>query len=177
MTQEEAGLLLEVAKRWGLSGEDVRNIHSDYLEALTTVALQDGIITDSERRDLREGAQLLGYDATYLEGLITAAEESLPQDRIDAVPGLNQTSLAGLSVCFTGESCCMLDGVLISRDRADQLAAEAGLIVKKSVTKGLDMLVVADPDSLSSKARKARQNGTRIMAEAVFWRSIGIDVH
>jgi DNA polymerase-3 subunit epsilon len=44
------------------------------------------------------------------------------------------------------------------------------------VTKGLDLLVVADPDSLSAKARKGRQYGTRIMAEAVFWQAIGVAV-
>ena len=53
----------------------------------------------------------------------------------------------------------MLDGALISRARAEQLATEAGLIVKKSVTRDLDILVVADPHSLSGKARKAREYG------------------
>ena len=56
------------------------------------------------------------------------------------------------------------------------MAAAAGLIVASRVTKTLDLLVVADPDSLSSKARKARQYGTRIMAEAVFWQAIRISV-
>jgi len=36
--------------------------------------------------------------------------------------------------------------------------------------------VVADPDSLSGKARKARAYGTRIIAEATFWRMIGIEI-
>jgi len=55
-------------------------------------------------------------------------------------------------------------------------AAAAGLVVAPRVTKALDVLVVADPDSLSSKARKAREYGTRIMAEAVFWQAIGVSV-
>ena len=46
----------------------------------------------------------------------------------------------------------------------------------KSVTKKLDVLVVADPDTMSSKAKKARTYGVRIMAEPVFWRLMGIDV-
>lgn len=177
VTQEEADLLLEVAGRWGLSGDDVRNVHYNYLKALIEVALQDSVITEAERRDLREVAQLLGYDAAYLETLIAAVERGLAEGHIRASPGLKQAaSLAGLSVCFTGESRCMLDGALISRARAEQLATEAGLIVKKSVTRDLDILVVADPHSLSGKARKAREYGIRIMAESVFWRSIGIDI-
>jgi hypothetical protein len=38
------------------------------------------------------------------------------------------------------------------------------------------MLVVADPDTLSGKAERARQLGTRLIAEAVFWRLIGASV-
>ena len=50
------------------------------------------------------------------------------------------------------------------------------MIVAKSVTKALDVLVVADPDTLSGKALKARDYGTRIVAESVFWRMVGVEV-
>lgn len=50
------------------------------------------------------------------------------------------------------------------------------MVVKKNVTKRLDCLVVADPDSMSGKARKAREYGVRILAEPVFWRAVGVDV-
>jgi DNA polymerase-3 subunit epsilon len=45
-----------------------------------------------------------------------------------------------------------------------------------SVTKELDLLVVADPNTQSGKAKKARKYGTRIVHEPVFWRSLGIAV-
>jgi DNA polymerase III subunit epsilon len=67
-------------------------------------------------------------------------------------------------------------GVPITRERAKQLAGDAGLVVCPSVTKKLDILVVADPDSLSAKARRARTYGTRIIAEPAFWRVLGVDV-
>lgn len=38
------------------------------------------------------------------------------------------------------------------------------------------MLVVADPDSLSGKARKAREYEIRIVAEVAFWSMIGVEV-
>jgi len=79
-------------------------------------------------------------------------------------------------VCFTGSLAGRLRGAPITRAQAEQLATAAGLVVAPRVTKGLDLLVVADPDSLSSKARMARQYGTRIMAEAVFWQAIGVAV-
>ena len=84
--------------------------------------------------------------------------------------------MTGLSVCFTGALAGMIDGHLITRAEAQELATQAGLIVKGGVTKGLDLLVVADPDSQSGKARRARELGTRVMAEAVFWRAIDAPV-
>ncbi len=36
--------------------------------------------------------------------------------------------------------------------------------------------VVADPDTQSGKAKEAREYGTRIMAEAAFWKAIGANV-
>ena len=36
--------------------------------------------------------------------------------------------------------------------------------------------MVADPDSLSGKAKKARQYGIRILQEAVFWKMIGVKI-
>lgn len=41
---------------------------------------------------------------------------------------------------------------------------------------GLDG-IVADPQSASGKAKKARSYGTRIIAEAVVWQLIGVPVH
>jgi DNA polymerase-3 subunit epsilon len=60
--------------------------------------------------------------------------------------------------------------------RGKELASQAGLKPVTSVTKQLDILVVADPHTMSSKGRKAREYGTRIMAEQAFWRAIGVEV-
>ena len=73
----------------------------------------------------------------------------------------------GNTVCFTGQLSSSVKGQLIDREFAHSLAIEKGLIVKKGVSKKLDLLVVADPNSQSSKARKARDYGVKIIAEAV----------
>jgi DNA polymerase-3 subunit epsilon len=59
---------------------------------------------------------------------------------------------------------------------AEQLAEDKGFRVLSSVTKKLDLLVVADPKTQSTKAKKARQYGIRIVHEPVFWRSLGVQV-
>ena len=55
----------------------------------------------------------------------------------------------------------------------ETLAAEHGMLVKKGVTKSLDILVCADPDTMSSKGRKAREYGVRIIAEPAFFKMLG----
>jgi len=57
---------------------------------------------------------------------------------------------------------------------AEELATKNGLIPVPSVTKKTDLLVVADPDTMSGKAKKARDYGTRIIAENVFWKKLGV---
>lgn len=79
-------------------------------------------------------------------------------------------------MCFTGTLRCIIDGASLSKKQAEDLAEKAGLIPKPSVTKELDLLVVADPDTMSGKAKKARKLGTRIIAERAFWRKLGIQV-
>ena len=62
-------------------------------------------------------------------------------------------SLRGKTVCFTGEMGSQLKGERVTRELAEKLAAEAGLVVQATVTKRL--LVVADPDTQSGKAKTA----------------------
>jgi DNA polymerase-3 subunit epsilon len=170
VTAEEGDLLLETANRWGLAREDVAAIHQNYLVALVNAALQDGIVTKAESSDLYEVGRLLGFEAVYADQLITRA----PGIRMPAASA--PTALVGLSVCFTGESICERNGVPLTRSDAEQLAVGAGLTVAVNVTKRLDILVLADPDSMSGKAQKARRYGVRLMAERVFWQQIGVEV-
>lgn len=175
ITELEADALMATAQEWGLSRHQVTDAHHHYLRTLVEAAWADGEISPAERRDLEGVCALLGVEPTVLASLLAAP--ILPVTRPTAsAPRTTGSRLAGQSVCFTGALCSRLGGELISRAHAEQLAAAAGLIVAPRVTKALDLLVVADPDSLSSKARKAREYGTRIMAEAVFWQAIGVVV-
>ncbi len=42
--------------------------------------------------------------------------------------------------------------------------------------KVIELLVVADPNTQSGKAKKARKYGIRIIADSVFWRMIGASI-
>jgi DNA polymerase-3 subunit epsilon len=79
-----------------------------------------------------------------------------------------------MTVCFTGELRCQFNGQPISRECAEGLATKAGLVVMDNVTKKLQLLVTADPQSQSGKAVKARKYGIRMVNEAVVWNAIGV---
>lgn len=82
------------------------------------------------------------------------------------IEGKINGTLTGKSVCFTGSS---------SRPRAEleTLVKGAGGEVKNSVVKKLSYLVIADPNSTSSKAVAARKNGTQCISESDLLAMIG----
>jgi DNA polymerase-3 subunit epsilon len=171
ITDNEADALCEVAQAWGLDAPHIEEIHRSYLTSLIAYALADAVLTDEERADLEWVGDLFGLDHDVVAELIAAAT---PAARSAVAPDHRGGTIVGQSVCFTGESQRRINGEALTRSTAELLAASAGLVVARSVTKKLDILVVADPDTMSGKARKAREYGTRIVAERAFWPSIGI---
>lgn len=163
LSEEEADELRSVAEEWGISTRHLAAVHRTYLRAMTLSAARDGVISVTERDDLNRVSRLLGVSPD--EDVSVAVEIAPSSD-----------DLGGLSVCFTGELRCHVDGNRLTRAMAEELAQQAGLEVHSRVTRELELLVVADPDTQSGKARKARANGTRIIAERAFWEKLGIDV-
>jgi DNA ligase (NAD+) len=74
--------------------------------------------------------------------------------------------LTGKSICFTGT-------MKNKRPVLEKMAADAGGDVKSSVGKGLTYLVIADPNSSSSKAVSARKFGTTLISEDDFLKMVG----
>lgn len=167
----ERDLLGATAAEWGLSDEQIVQAHRDYLDALVEAAWADGVVAEAERRELVTIGFWLGVDQAEVSRLVGASRSSTGGE-----PPRNGRSLAGLSVCFTGQLTCSQGGRAITRTTAHLLATQAGLTVMDQVTKRLDLLVVADPHTQSGKARKAREYGTRVLAEQAFWRLLGIRV-
>lgn len=175
----EGDSLVEVATRWALSGRQVQQIHAGYLTRLAAAALADGVETDVERRDLLQVGHLLGLTAGEIDAALREAPQQLAAGQVAAAgPGPERWpgGLAGKCVCFTGECQCNVNGRAITREMAADLATRHGVVVMESVTKKLDLLVVADPLTQSGKAKKARQYGIPIMHELVFWQALGVKV-
>jgi len=169
--------LLAVAHELGMSKERAIEVHQDYLRSLVLVALDDDVITDTERADLENVRHLLGLTDSQVKCIMDEAREIHSQGvqaRMGEDPNYN--GLSGRSVCFTGTLQSSICGERVTKSMAEESAEAAGMVVHKTVTKSLDYLVVADPETMSGKAKKARKLGVRILAEPVFWQRLGISV-
>jgi DNA polymerase III subunit epsilon len=89
---------------------------------------------------------------------------------------INTKTFIGKKVCFTGESQCRHHGEFITRELAEITVTRMGMIVSRTLTRKVDLLVVADPLTQSTKAKKARQYGIEIIYETLFWNALGLEV-
>ena len=169
----EEDTLVRAALDWRLSPSQLASVHEQYLRSLAIAALEDGVVSDSERRDLHLVARLLGQDCSTIDTLLDSVNDQLACTHKQM---RRRSELVGKTVCFTGELQSTLRGSPITRELAEAIAEQAGLIVASSVTKKLDILVVADPNTQSSKAKKAHKYGIRILSDTVFWKLAGITV-
>ncbi len=108
---------------------------------------------------------------TIVNGLANAADlivDMLKHVTISAAP-VEETPVptdkpaSGKTFCFTG---ALPSGM--KRNAAEALVKAAGGTARDTVFKGLDYLVIADPNSVSSKAQKARQMGIKLISEDEF---------
>jgi DNA polymerase-3 subunit epsilon len=176
VTSSEAESLATLAIQLGLSRTLAVEAHELYLRELVRIANADGFVSESEKSDINDVRKLL--DISEDRYLSIMAEEVLPGCDIakshSAPANLISRQLQNKSVCFTGELRCSVNGRPATRDYAEAVASSAGMIIKQGVVKSLDYLVVADPDSMSGKAEKARRYGVRIIAEPAFWHMLGV---
>lgn len=171
LSRQEAEALAVTARNDGLSSSEVEQLHAQFFESLAAAAWQDGVVTNVEKADLELVAEFLNIQPQVVN---QALHEPPVQGVSHARPGHHPLLVPGTTVCFTGALKATINGDPVTREQAEESAKRAGLIVLSSVTKKLNVLVVADPQSLSGKAQKARQYGTLIVAEAVFWSEIGV---
>jgi len=96
----------------------------------------------------------------HVEKIISDVRYSWKKDDAANAASKNAVPSRG-SMCFTGV-------LSISRSKASKMATEAGFEVKSSVTRGLTYLVTNDVNSGSSKNKKAKQFGTKVISEEEF---------
>jgi DNA polymerase III subunit epsilon len=152
LSAHEARGLADLANELGIGRSAVHELHVRYFDSLAAAAWADGVLTDAELVDLALVADLLEIPTSHLA---VAAEKPIETDALD---GTAFTLRPGDAVVLTGQ---------MTRERADlelELIA-AGLVPAGNVSKKVALVVAADPDSLSGKARKARDLGIPVVGE------------
>ncbi|MDJ0339335.1 exonuclease domain-containing protein [Cryobacterium sp. PH31-O1] len=161
LSAHEAQALVQLAEELGLSRHRCELLHGEYFAALARIAWADGVLTTDEMADLVDVANLLDISADALDAALDCSEPA-----VVVVASAHFELHLGDLVVLTGE---------MMRPRSDwesELLAR-GFAPKSAVTKKVTLLVAADPDSLSGKARKARDYGIPIVGEAALARLAG----
>ena len=178
LSAHEAEALVVLAEELGIDRNTVESLHLEYFDELTKVAWADGVLTTDEMADMVEVGNLLdlstvtitrAFEKLYaptgpvsLPGKDRLLEPNSPVERSSPVelvePRHPFTLVPGDLIVLTGE---------MSHPRSDWEAriASLGFVPWNAVTKKVKLLVAADPDSLSGKARKARDYGIPIVDE------------
>ncbi|TFD91495.1 DNA polymerase III subunit epsilon [Cryobacterium serini] len=161
LSAHEAQALVQLAEELGLSRHRCELLHGEYFAALARIAWADGTLTTDEMADLVDVANLLDISADALDAALDQPEQATA-----SVASAHFELHLGDLVVLTGD---------MNRPRSDwesELLAR-GFAPKSAVTKKVTLLVAADPDSLSGKARKARDYGIPIVGEAALTRLAG----
>jgi len=143
---------LTIAKLVDAGFETLESIRSATVDDLAAV---EGIAEKTAASILQGLADIHGQmDRVLSTGAISIAAPGAPSDG----------TLAGASFCFTGTL------TRFTRTEAEAIVKNAGGVVRSSVSAALDYLVTNDPQSGSSKAKKARELGIPIISENDFAR-------
>jgi DNA polymerase-3 subunit epsilon len=164
ISETEAEALVDLAEQQGLSRAEVVALHGRYLQALAVEACDDGVVTDAEFTELVLAAELLGLSRSDASAALDAAREPAPEAAVPILPGQRFRLQAGDHVAFTGQ--------MGERELWEERAREFGLAVGGTVTRQSRLLVAADPDTLSGKARQARRYLVPIVRLSDFQRKL-----
>lgn len=160
----EANGLLNLADSLGINRTAAEQLHINYMVSMLAAAWDDGVITSEEEADLRVVGDLLGISQESIAQGLAVSISGQGEETVTAVQPL--VLATGDMVVLTGE---------MSRDRVDiesDLRA-AGFLPHSAITKRVKLLVAADPDSLSGKARKARGYGIPVVGESYLFKLLG----
>jgi len=167
LTDAEACELIEFAKRYSLSREDLDTIHREFLVGMAQRAVRDGKVTRDERRELLETAEALGQTSRVVKAVLAEARSLLDAQRSASSLRLPETWTLGEPLRI-GDGVVFTGGQEIERARLEGRAQDVGLRVTGSVSKKTVALVASGPNETTTKARRARELGTRVVSPAAF---------
>lgn len=141
-----------------ITDEDAQNINQQIFRNYCAVANSDFVITEDEKLELEIIGKLLSIDKELAQNLLQKVTSEGQK------PKLLNENFSGKSVCFSGDINVEINGKIYTRNEIEWIAEEKNMILKSGVSKQLDLLVVADTQTQSGKAKKAREYDIRILS-------------
>jgi DNA polymerase-3 subunit epsilon len=160
ITATDADQLVQAATDLGLTRPQVHDLHRAYVSGLAEASWGAGEITADQRGDLDRVAVMLGRSASDVDDALLRA--SAGQYVVPVRPGA-QGFPPGSTLVFTGD---MVEPREVWWDRA----VAAGFAPQEAVRPDTTFVVAADVDSLSVKARAAREYDIPIISTEDFRR-------
>lgn len=173
LSATEQAQLLAFAKDNDLNSKALHDLHESYITLLVEKAWEDGVITQAEREILVAVGKGLGFSEEEVQSALSTYASST--EVLHAAPIKNpfrQAESSSASQPLGGIILNPGDRVTVTgakkysnSDWADFLGAhgvELGGLAKKT-----KVLVAANPDSQSGKAKKAKSYGIPIVAEEI----------
>ena len=148
----------DLSSALGLTNQQRDTLHHQYINLVMKGANRDGIISPAERSMLEALCHSLNIPDLILPEPV----------EISSHLEIRQNS----KICFTGEA--IIKGKLLSRPKMEEIAVRNGFVPIDNVTKKCELLVSADPVSLSGKTKQARKYGIPIMDAEEFINSCAI---
>ncbi|MBF4635148.1 DNA polymerase III subunit epsilon [Agreia pratensis] len=173
LSVHEANSLVRLAGELSISRSTCERLHIEYFEAVVNVAWADGVLTLDEIADLTAVATLLGLPAVYVAAAVeppakSAGRHAAPMEADGSAESEGSASprVAGAFRLEVGDLVVLTGDMRRSREDWHRELERRGFVPRPAITKKVKLVVACDPDSLSGKARKARDYGITIVNEA-----------
>ncbi|TFB84113.1 DUF2510 domain-containing protein [Cryobacterium algoricola] len=168
ISEHESEDLVRAAVQLGLGRDDCERLNLHYFSSLAQVAWADSVITAEESADLQAVAHLLHLPDSVLDDALCA-----PQIATAPGPAATGTINAEGFHLLAGDVIVLTGDMRRSREAWTIDLQARGYIAGGCISKKVKLVAAADPDSLSGKARKARDYGITIVSEEGLARLLG----
>ena len=147
ITKSEVTALNHTRELLEINGPHATIVHKAIFDGARRLAWADNKLATWEKEQLEVLADQLG---------VPRATTRLSAENHKVAP-----NLSGQVIVFTGEHA-------YSREELQDLAVQAGAVIKGSITRAVTLVVAADTTSLSGKAQRAREYEIPIISVEVF---------
>ncbi len=162
ISRRRSDQLVALAADLGIDRDHAAVLHRRYFDALVQIAWEDGVLTAGERADLGTVAALLQVEPALFEA--ATAAPPLKETRIATRP--DRPLVPGDLVAVAGET-------VRARAAWEQDLRDRGFVPAAAVTRQVRLVIAADVDVSTGRARKAREYGIPIVDERSFADLVG----